>query len=163
MSIDVRKCVQYNEAALYSNPEAMRALEELAAPPPEELAIVPNCVNYELFDEEQLIHLAEAFADQTKETVNKLLEFLTRGHAKYRICLLDKLINHPELKWAETPGFYGISSHKFFDVKQQVVDELRGNNCYISQIMQQKLNAKYKRAAGQKLAKTVQLSLFAED
>ena len=92
----------------------------------EEDVRLPMSLDLARFDDEQLVYLAEWMMAFRVECFNRLLEFLSRKGCRYRICILDKLVNRPRMKWCEAAAFYGVSQHKLFDAKREIMAELQG-------------------------------------
>lgn len=83
------------------------------------LGVFPDWFDTSLFEEEQLAYLAEYEIERRGELLKKILEFLSadKNRRVESLCVLDKLINRPELKWRDAPAFYGVSNHNFFLAK----------------------------------------------
>lgn len=94
--------------------------------PPEEDFRLPPDLERDRFDDEQLVYLAEWMMEFRVECFNRLLEFLSRKGCRLRICILDKMVNRPTLKWCDAAAFYGVSQHKLFDAKREMMAELQG-------------------------------------
>lgn len=90
---------------------------------------LPGSLELDRFDDEQLVYLAEWMMEFRVECFNRLLEFLSRKSCRYRICILDKLVNRPRMKWCDAAAFYGVSQHKLFSTKRELMGELQGLLC----------------------------------
>lgn len=90
---------------------------------------LPMSLELDRFDDEQLVYLAEWMMEFRVECFNRLLEFLSRKGCRYRICILDKLVNRPRMKWCDAAAFYGVSQHKLFNTKRELMGELQGLLC----------------------------------
>ena len=101
------------------------AHQAVVEPEVEDLRL-PLSLELDRFSDEQLVYMAEWLQDFRAECLNRVLEFLSRKGCRYRICILDKMINRPELKWCDAAAFYGLSQHKLYDMKREMMSELMG-------------------------------------
>lgn len=61
-----------------------------------------------------------------------------------RCVLLHKLLENGEIKWSAIPDEYGISSHTFFEVKDEILAELKKFNPRINKVLQMRAKCKHK-------------------
>lgn len=85
---------------------------------------MPESLELDRFTDEQLVYLSEWLLDFRAECLNRLQEFLSRKGSRCRICILDKMINRPHLKWRDAAEFYGVSQHKLYNMKREIMGEL---------------------------------------
>ena len=85
---------------------------------------LPPSLELDRFEDGQLLYLAEWLEEYRTECLNRILEYLSRPGARYRIIILDKLLNRPQLRWSDAAQFYGVSQHKLYDAKRELAGEL---------------------------------------
>lgn len=120
---------------------------------------IPLDLELDYFDDEAIEYLKDYLADFKMDMTRKLINFLigdnirgTGEHQKQarinriacRCVLLHKLLEMKDLKWSDIPEQYGISSHTFFEVKDEILKELKQFNPRIAKVLQMRAKCKHK-------------------
>ena len=122
----------YNEKWAEHQPESLHPAAQLEEST--ELHL-PHSLELDRFTDSQLEYLGEWWQDARRAVVNELLAFLLRSRLRLRVVILDKVLNHPEMKWRDVAAAYGISQHALYDEKEKVLKELSGANLRTSRLI----------------------------
>lgn len=137
---------------------SVRYIDSWAEMQPEEPSdaerILPSNLEFELFEDEQLEYLQDFLADYRLQNIRDFCKFVLEGDTPKnasekskeaylqrvvcRIALVLRLLDEDlkDVAWKDTPQYFGLSSHVFFDVKDTVLYELARSNPRINKVLQ---------------------------
>lgn len=134
---------------------------------------LPSNLDFELFDDEQLVYLQDFLAEYRLESIRDFSKFILEGdtpknnsvkskeaYLQRVVCrialvlrLLDRDLQH--LAWKDTPAHFNLSSHVFFDVKDETLYNLIGNNPRMKKILQMRKKSRKQAEKYNKTARTM--------
>lgn len=116
--------------------------------------VLPSNLDFELFENEQLSYLQDFLAEYRLENIRDFCKFVLEGdkpknasekskeaflqRVVCRIALVLRLLdeNLQQVAWKDTPTYFGLSSHVFFDCKDAMLYELARSNPRINKVLQ---------------------------